>query len=258
MAVTHADLAPSPKSTDLGSKTGVFLMVLSILLGLACFILCLIAEATRSEAKGTQTECVYTANGKLPLITGTAAFLALASAMVVQHTYLLLAVSRSDALLDISWDPVSDFAKVIAWQAGFFFIATWVSFAMAEILLLIGISVESGHLKNWARPHPSCLTIPQGLFIAAGVFGLVTVFFTSGLYITALRAENFCRNRERTRREILEAAAMYASPPRPRSPVVRAAPNEGPMPGHDQNMTTTTTTTLYQYLTAFEKPSSLV
>lgn len=47
--VTHADLAPAPKSSSLGSKTGAFLMVLSILLGLFCFILCLIAEAARSE-----------------------------------------------------------------------------------------------------------------------------------------------------------------------------------------------------------------
>lgn len=49
MAVTHADLAPSRPSTNLGSKMGAFLMVLSILLGLLCFILSLIAEATHSQ-----------------------------------------------------------------------------------------------------------------------------------------------------------------------------------------------------------------
>ena len=48
-AVTHADLAPSHRRTDLGSKFGVFLIVFTILCGLACFILCLIAEAFRSE-----------------------------------------------------------------------------------------------------------------------------------------------------------------------------------------------------------------
>lgn len=48
-AITHADLAPSPGSTDLGSKTAAFLMVLTILCGLFCFILCLIAEAFRSQ-----------------------------------------------------------------------------------------------------------------------------------------------------------------------------------------------------------------
>jgi hypothetical protein len=35
----------------LSSKTGAFLMVVTILLGLFCFILCLIAEATRSEVR---------------------------------------------------------------------------------------------------------------------------------------------------------------------------------------------------------------
>ena len=49
MAVTHADLEPSRRSTDLGSKIGVLLMILTILCGLFCFVLCLISEATRSE-----------------------------------------------------------------------------------------------------------------------------------------------------------------------------------------------------------------
>lgn len=51
MAITHADLEPSRSKTDLSSKTGAFLMVLTILLGLLCFILCLIADATRSEVQ---------------------------------------------------------------------------------------------------------------------------------------------------------------------------------------------------------------
>lgn len=50
-AVTHADLEPSKSKTDLSSKTGAFLMVFTILIGLLCFILCLIAEATRSEVQ---------------------------------------------------------------------------------------------------------------------------------------------------------------------------------------------------------------
>jgi len=51
MAITHADLEPSRRKTDLSSKTGAFLMVLTILIGLFCFVLCLIAEATRSEVQ---------------------------------------------------------------------------------------------------------------------------------------------------------------------------------------------------------------
>ncbi|PIN08796.1 hypothetical protein CDL12_18615 [Handroanthus impetiginosus] len=260
MAVTHADLAPRPKRSDLGSKTGAFLMVLSILLGLFCFILCLIAEAARSEmkwteeGKGTESKCTYSGSGKLALLSAAAAFFALAMAMVVQHTYLLVAVSKSDSLLEITWEPDSAFAKRLTWQAGFFFVATWMSFAVGEILLLIGLSVESGHLKNWAIPRPSCLSIGQGLFTAAGVLGLVTVFLASGLYITALRAERHFQEQENTRREVLEASVMYASPPG--SPVritIRAVNNEEPLPRQDQNFLT-----LSHYLTAFDKQSRLV
>ncbi|KAK6122596.1 hypothetical protein DH2020_043653 [Rehmannia glutinosa] len=265
MAVTHDDLAPTPKSSDLGSKTGAFLMILSIVLGLFCFILCLIAEATRSEVKwsgtndegkGIESQCTYTDSGKLPLLSATAAFLALAIAMVVQHTYLLVAVSKSNSLVEIAWeDPDSAIARTLTWQAGFFFVSTWMSFAVGEILLLIGLSIESGHLKNWKTPRPSCLIIRQGLFTSAGVFGLVTVFLASALYITALRAERYFHTRENTRRHVLEASAMYASPPTSpgRINTIRAVHNEEPLPRQDQNLHT-----LYYYLRAFDKQSSLV
>lgn len=51
MVVTHADLEPSRRSTELGSKTGAFFIVLTILCGLFCFALCLIAEALRTEVR---------------------------------------------------------------------------------------------------------------------------------------------------------------------------------------------------------------
>ncbi|KAL2459305.1 hypothetical protein Fot_54994 [Forsythia ovata] len=261
MAVTHADLAPSRRSCDLRSKTGAFLMVLSILLGLFSFILCLISEASRSqmiweassgEGKGMKSECTYSSSGKIPLLSATGAFFALAMAMVIQHTYLLVAVSKSDSQLIITWDPESDFAKSLTWQAGFFFVATWVCFAVGEILLLIGLSVESGHLKNWQTPQESCLIIRQGLFTAAGVFGLLTVFLAAGLYITALRAQTHTQDQENRHREILEASVLYASPPR--SPGrIRAVPNENPTARLDQNVHT-----LYHYLTALDKHSNLV
>jgi len=50
MAVTHADLEPRRSKTDLSSKTVVFL-VITIILGLFTFILCLKAEATRSQVQ---------------------------------------------------------------------------------------------------------------------------------------------------------------------------------------------------------------
>lgn len=61
MAITHADLEPKRSSTDLGSKIGAFLIVLTILCGLFCFILCLIAEATRSEVLSLKIQCFYIA-----------------------------------------------------------------------------------------------------------------------------------------------------------------------------------------------------
>ncbi|XP_047960143.1 uncharacterized protein LOC125205324 [Salvia hispanica] len=257
MAVTHADLSPTPKTTNLGSKTGAFLMVLSILLGLFCFILCLIAEAARSQAKWRDSQCTYTGTGKLPLLSATAAFAALAAAVVVQHVFLLVAVSKSDSLVEITWDPQSQFAKTLTWQAGFFFVATWTTFAVGEIQLLVGLSVESGHLKDWETPRPSCLVIRQGLFTAAGVLGLATVFFAAGLYITALRAERYIQIQENMRRDILEVSVMYASPPRSpgRDQPVRADRGEGPnLPRQDEHYVHS----LDYYVRAFDKQSRLV
>lgn len=130
---------------------------------------------------------------------------------------------------------------------------------MGEIQLLIGVSVESGHLNNWATPRPSCLAVRRGLFTAAGVLGLATVFFAAGLYITALRAETYLQVQQNTRRQMLEAAVMYASPPRsPRADndnnTLRVAPGEGPSSPtqHQHNPP------LHYYLTTFDKQSRFV
>lgn len=77
------------------------------------------------QAKWRDSQCTYTGSGKLPLLSATAAFVALAAAMVVQHVFLLVAVSKSDSLVEITWDPDSSFAKTLTCQAGFFFVATW-------------------------------------------------------------------------------------------------------------------------------------
>ncbi|KAL3508146.1 hypothetical protein ACH5RR_033528 [Cinchona calisaya] len=263
MAVTHADLAPSPPSSDLGSKTGAFLMVLSIFFGLICFILCLLAEATRSQviwmrqADDDDEQCVYSGSGKLPLLCAAGAFFALAIAMVIEHTFMLVAVSKSTSSPLLNWDPDSDsdFFKTLTWQAGFFFVATWISFSVGEILLLIGLSVESGHLRNWGIPRQSCLIIREGLFTAAGVFGLLTVFLAAGLYITALRAQKLVEDQENVRREVLEASALFATPPRSPRRVIRAVANENVIARQDQNLQHHS---LANYLTEFEKYSYLI
>ncbi|KAJ4848412.1 hypothetical protein Tsubulata_032784 [Turnera subulata] len=237
-AVTHADLAPSQRSTDLGSKTAAFLIVLTILCGLSCFVLCLIAEATRSqviwvgtEGKGNDAsdQCVYSGSGKTPLLCAAIAFTGLAVAMVVEHMYMLIAISKAPPAVLVSWDPNSAPANSITWQAGFFFVTTWVCFAVGEILLLIALSVESGHLRDWTRPRPTCLIIKEGLFSAAGILSLITVFLAAGLYLTALRAQRISQEHENTRREVLEASAFHTSPPRSPQHRITATPRENPV-----------------------------
>ncbi|AED95796.1 unnamed protein product [Arabidopsis thaliana] len=220
-AVTHQDLVPNPKTTDLSSKTGIFIAVLTIIFGLSCFVLCLYAEATRSQATWGSKTCVYNGSGKTPLLCGAIAFVGLAVAMVGFHMYLLIAVTTSPSLVLVEWDPDSVPAKRLTFQAAFFFVSTWVCFGVGEVLLLVALSVESGHLKNWSKPKPSCLVIRQGLFSAAGVFSLITVFLATGLYLTALQAHRISKDLENTHREIIEASVLYASPPR--SPTNRMA-----------------------------------
>ncbi|PIA61180.1 hypothetical protein AQUCO_00300601v1 [Aquilegia coerulea] len=223
MPITHADLAPGRHYSDLGSKCGAFLMVLCVLCGLSCFVLCLIGETTRSVATwvlsstegGNRYECIYSGSGKTPLICALGAFLHLASAMVLEHAYMLVAVSKGPPPALITWNPEdSRLASSLTWRAGFFFVTTWISFAVGEVLLMIAVGVESGHLRNWSTPKSSCLVIRPGLFLSAGVFGLTTVFLASGLYLTALRAQRLRFEEENVRRVVLDTSILYASPPR--------------------------------------------
>lgn len=64
-----------------------------------------------------------------------------------------------------------------------------ICFSIGQVLLLIGLSAESGHLKGWLTPRPHCFVAPEGLFSSAGVLGITTVFLALGLSITALRAQ---------------------------------------------------------------------
>lgn len=70
-------------------------------------------------------ECVYSGSGKTPLLCSVMAFVGLAVAMVVEHLYMLIAVTKSPLPALMSWDPDSTRAKTLTWQAGFFFVATW-------------------------------------------------------------------------------------------------------------------------------------
>lgn len=76
------------------------------------------------KGKDANSECVYSGSGKVPLLCAASAFVGLAIAMVVEHTYMLIAVSKSSPAL-LTWDSDSASAKSLTWQAGFFFLTTW-------------------------------------------------------------------------------------------------------------------------------------
>ncbi|CAL0300947.1 unnamed protein product [Lupinus luteus] len=165
------------------------------------------------KGKEEKSECVYNGSGKVPLICATSAFFGLAIGMVTEHAYMLIAVRKLSPNL-LEWDPYSSSTKSLTLQAGFFFITTWICFAVGEIQLLAGLGVESGHLKNWSKPRSECYSIREGLLSSAGVFALTSVFFAAGLYLTALRVQRMLEELVLVRREVLEASSsFYASPP---------------------------------------------
>uniref|UniRef100_A0A7N0ZSJ9 Transmembrane protein n=1 Tax=Kalanchoe fedtschenkoi TaxID=63787 RepID=A0A7N0ZSJ9_KALFE len=171
-------------------------------------------ESSRTNGEKQTNQCVYSGSGKTPLLFAASAFVILGIAMAVEHGYMLVAVSKTPDSALVAWDPDSPSSKSLTWQAAFFFISTWVCFAVGEILLLIGITVESSHLRKWASPSSNCLMIREGLFASAGVIGMSTVFLATGLHLTALRIQRACENQEKLRRQMMEAAMLYASPPR--------------------------------------------
>ena len=80
--------------------------------------------STGENERGGKSECVYSGSGKMPLLCAACAFVGLAIAMLVEHIYMLIAVSKSSPAL-LNLDPESASAKSLTWQAGFFFTATW-------------------------------------------------------------------------------------------------------------------------------------
>lgn len=80
--------------------------------------------STAEHGKGSKSECVYSGSGKMPLLCASCAFIGLAIAMLVEHTFLLMAVSNSSPAL-LTLDPDSASAKSLTWQSGFFFVTTW-------------------------------------------------------------------------------------------------------------------------------------
>ncbi|KAK8979966.1 hypothetical protein V6N11_061710 [Hibiscus sabdariffa] len=124
-------------------------------------------------------QCVYSGSGKTPLLCSAVAFVGLAAVMLVEHVYMLIAVSKSPPPVGlVSWDLDSARFKTLTWQAAFFFVTTW-----------------------------------EGLFCAAGVLTLMTVFLAAGLYLTALHAQKLFQQHHHVRQQVLETSILYASPP---------------------------------------------
>ena len=76
------------------------------------------------KGKEEKSECFYSGSGKVPLMCAASAFVGLAIAMVLEHTYMLIAISNSTTGL-AALDPDSAPSRSLTWQAGFFFVTTW-------------------------------------------------------------------------------------------------------------------------------------
>ncbi|KAJ0979890.1 hypothetical protein J5N97_015364 [Dioscorea zingiberensis] len=114
--------------------------------------------------------------------------------MFAEHACMLIAVTSPKPPAVVAWTAPEDprpsrFSRNLTVQACALIFATWVCFAIAELLLIISIGIESGHTTDWKRSRLSCPAIRPGLFVAAGFFGLLTVLLGVGLYLTALKAQ---------------------------------------------------------------------
>lgn len=76
-------------------------------------------------SKEERYECVYSGSGKMPLLCAASAFVGLAIAMMIEHTFMLIAVSKLPPSALVALDTDSGSSRTLTWQAGFFFVATW-------------------------------------------------------------------------------------------------------------------------------------
>ncbi|KAF0919486.1 hypothetical protein E2562_029607 [Oryza meyeriana var. granulata] len=206
-AVTHDDLslrkAQERRAALSSGRAAVSLVALSVLCGIVGFILCLAAEGSRSETShylmsvgggeaGQVDVCFYNSSGRAPLAFAIGAFLLLAVAMFAEHAYMLLAVAAPDSsaagLAVAEGHPrvAADPAR-LTWQTCCLFFVTWICFGLAEVMLMVGIAVESGHVSDWRKPRPVCHRVRPGVFAAAGILGLITVVVGFVVYVTALQ-----------------------------------------------------------------------
>ncbi|KAJ4809117.1 hypothetical protein LUZ62_021683 [Rhynchospora pubera] len=236
MAITHEDISlrraqirrTHGGGADLtGSRLATILVGLSIICALLTFVLCLAGEASRSEATGYLlsiggssnriSECFYNGSGRTALACAICAFLLLAVAMFAEHAYMLVAVASPAPPGEVGWtiarDPrMASAARSLTCQTCFLFLLTWLCFAIAEVLLMIGIGVESGHLTDWTKPRTGCHVMRPGMFAAAGILGLIAVFLGFMVYLTSLKTKKLYHGEEAMHR------GLHHTEPRPHVP----------------------------------------
>lgn len=84
-----------------------------------------IATGGHKGKEGNKYECVYSGSGKMPLLCAAVAFVVLATAMMVEHTFMLIAVSKLPPSALVTLDPALGSSRALTCQAGFFFVTTW-------------------------------------------------------------------------------------------------------------------------------------
>nr|CAB3476720.1 unnamed protein product [Digitaria exilis] len=192
-AVTHDDLsirkAQERRMARSSSQVAIALVALSVICGLVSYYL--------MSVDGSQNQldvCFYNSSGRTALAYAVGAFILLAVAMFAEHAYMLVAVaapeSASAGLVVAHDNPrFASTAATLTWQTCCLFFLTWICFGLAEVLLMIGIGVESGHISDWKKPRPVCHRVRPGMFAAAGILGLITVVVGFVVYVTAVQAQ---------------------------------------------------------------------
>ncbi|KAH9306352.1 hypothetical protein KI387_010756 [Taxus chinensis] len=228
MAVTHADLAIKRSCSALGSKLATCVMILCAFLGLLAFVFGFVAEITRTQAIWISVEmeikdsedivmkCMYTSDGRSPFVAALGSLLSLVMAMGIYQAYMCMALRSAAANHQspplASWtqsDP--GYYQTFRWQAAAYFVLSWVSFAVAAVLLIVGVAVEAGHTERWSVGRDKCMVVRVGVFAAAGVVGLFATSMGIAFYVSAVQTERLVEEEAHIRREVVEATVHYTS-----------------------------------------------
>lgn len=94
------------------------------------------------------------------------------------------------------------------------------------MLLIIGIALESTHLRRWKDTRNRCSVVRRGSFLAAGLFDLWTVFLATAFYLVVLQMKRVKEGEAAVQREVVEAA-RFSTPGSSTSNMILVSTNEG-------------------------------